>query len=329
MILENIQCWVVGEGLAGTENQCLGVAEQLGLNPSIKRIKLREPWKTFSPKLEFEQWWSFDPLIFPPWPDLVIASGRKSIAVSRYIKSRSNNKTFTVQIQDPRITANNFDLVVVPTHDPLRGENVIVTKAAPNRITQRKLSLAASSFKHLEKLNSPKAAVLIGGNSKTHKMTKEIIEKLIKQLQELSASNISLMVTVSRRTPKEFSKLLKDKLRSNNIYFWDGIGENPYFAFLHYADHIIVTNDSASMLSEAATTGKPVYSIALKGGSEKFTALYKTLSHHGALKNFNGTLENYTYEPLNDAAFVATAIKKAFAKHRENLAEIARKNKTG
>src|SRR5262245_41653904 len=126
-----ITCWIVTEGLAGTENQCLGVAEALGIMPEIKRIRLRQPWKSFSPFLGFEQNMTFSPPLQPPWPDLLLASGRKSIAASRYIKKASGGRTFTVQIQDPRISPSYFDLVAVPEHDPARGENVIVTAASP------------------------------------------------------------------------------------------------------------------------------------------------------------------------------------------------------
>jgi mitochondrial fission protein ELM1 len=106
--------WIITEGLAGTENQCLGVAEALGVTPEIKRVSLKQPWKLLSPYLGFEKAASFAPPLCGPWPDLLIASGRKSIAASRYIKKASGGKTFTVQIQDPRISLAHFDLVAVP-----------------------------------------------------------------------------------------------------------------------------------------------------------------------------------------------------------------------
>ena len=143
---EDITCWIVTEGMAGTENQCLGVAEALNVKPVVKRIRLHQPWAMLSPFLGFEQSWSMSPDVEPPWPDLVLASGRKSIAASRYIKKMSGGKTFTVQIQDPRISPKQFDLVAVPAHDPTRGPNVIVTKASPNRITQERLAAAKKAF---------------------------------------------------------------------------------------------------------------------------------------------------------------------------------------
>lgn len=305
--LKNMSCWVVTEGIAGTENQCIGVAEALGLKPIVKRIKLREPWKSFSPYLGMETWWAFDPLLYSPWPDILIGGGRKSIAVSRYVRKMSLNQTFTVQLQDPRIKPYHFDLVAVPAHDPLRGKNVVVTTATPNRITDKKLARAHAQFKNtLGILPSPRVAVLIGGDSKTHKMTDATVDRLITQLKALDAG---LMITISRRTPEPFRKKLKTALQGEHIYFWDGKDENPYFGFLAHADYILATNDSASMLSEAASTGKPVYSIPLKGGSDKFDALYSILKKRDALREFNGKLEHWEYEPLRDAQKVANAIK--------------------
>lgn len=91
-----MKCWIITEGLAGTENQCIGVAEALGVEAEIKRVALRQPWKSLSPWLGFESGSVFEPALSPPWPDLLIASGRKSIAASRFIRKASKGKTFTV-----------------------------------------------------------------------------------------------------------------------------------------------------------------------------------------------------------------------------------------
>jgi mitochondrial fission protein ELM1 len=61
--------WVITEGLVGTENQCLGVAEALEVNPIIKRIGLRQPWKFLSPYLGFECSATFSKTLNAPWPD--------------------------------------------------------------------------------------------------------------------------------------------------------------------------------------------------------------------------------------------------------------------
>ena len=64
--MTGIQCWIVTEGMAGTENQCIGVAEALGVSYDVKRITLTEPWKTLSPYIGFECARTFAPQIEPP-----------------------------------------------------------------------------------------------------------------------------------------------------------------------------------------------------------------------------------------------------------------------
>lgn len=303
--------WVVSEGMAGTENQCLGVAEALGVAPVIKRIQLREPWKSLSPYLPFEKANTFkgDP-IEAPWPDVVIASGRKSIAAVRYIK-KQNPATFTVQIQDPRVSPQAFDLVAVAEHDPTRGENVLVTTSSPNRMTEAKLVVAKEGFReHFENLPAPRVAVLIGGNSKSHTLTIEQTHDICDRLMKLIQNQFGLMITTSRRTGEKNEKIIKTQLNAATSYIWDGKTPNPYFGMLAWADFIIVTSDSVSMMSDAATTGKPVYVIPLKGGSKRLNRALDVMLNKGLVRYFKGDLETYTYTPLADARMIADEIRR-------------------
>ncbi len=305
-------CWIVTEGLAGTENQCLGIAEFMGIMPLVKRIGLNQPWALLSPWLGWEQSWTFtgDPLR-APWPDLVIASGRKSIAAARYIKRQSAGRTMVVQIQDPRTSASSFDLVAVPHHDRLRGSNVIVTHAAPNRITPQRLADGRADFANIfSAVPYPRVGVLIGGNSKTHRLTPEIMKTLAHQLKELDRHGYGLMITTSRRTGDENLQTLKDTLKETRAFLWDGRGSNPYFGIMGWADYILVTSDSTSMISEAATTGKPVYMIPLEGTSSKFEVFHRHMTDLGVIRPFEGRLETFDYEPLDDARLVGEEIRK-------------------
>lgn len=311
---KNILTWIVTEGLTGTENQCLGVAEALGLTPAIKRINLNEPWKTLSPYLGFETEKTFSnsaDRIEAPWPDLLIASGRKSIAASRFIKSKSGNKTFTVQIQDTRIRRNDFDILAVPEHDPARGPNVFVTTATPNRITPEKLNAAKEKFANVfQPLPSPRIGVLIGGTAGNQILTRDMVMNLSAQLNALAHKNYGLMITTSRRTGDENKKILRDALGGPNIYFWNEADENPYFGILAWADALIVTSESMSMVSEAATTGKPVYTVNLNGGKPRHVKMQDNLRKKGIIRNFSGQIDEWTYKPLNDAEAIACEIRR-------------------
>ncbi|MGB1077804.1 MAG: mitochondrial fission ELM1 family protein [Bdellovibrionales bacterium] len=306
-------CWIITEGLKGTENQCIGIAEMLGLEPVIKTISLKQPWKSLSPYLGFEMKSTFigDP-IEEPYPDILITGGRKAIATSRYIKKRSPH-TFTLHVMDPRIHPCNFNLVTAPEHDRVRGKNVIITKATPNRITVKTLQDGKKQFAELGKLPSPRIAVLIGGNSSAYTFDMETAKNLVHELKILQGTHLaSLMITMSRRTPEEIQDFIRQSLKGNdNAYIWDGKGENPYFGFLAHADHIIATSDSTSMLSEACTTGKPTYMFPLKetGKLGRIKTLQNNLIKHSGVRIFNGTLDTWRYPPLNDSQLVANEVQ--------------------
>ncbi|HNQ91739.1 MAG TPA: mitochondrial fission ELM1 family protein [Alphaproteobacteria bacterium] len=296
--------------MAGTENQCLGVAESLGIPFTTHRVSLNQPWKALSPWLGWELSATFCPPLLPPWPDVLIASGRKSIAASRYIKKQSCGKTFTVQIQDPRVPPTQFDLVAVPEHDPTRGENVIVTNATPNRITAKELARAKEEFAYLfEKLPATRIAVMIGGSTKTYKITQDDINTIMGRILPLSRAN-SLMISTSRRTGDDNTARLKKKLDIPHVYFWDGGHPNPYMGMLAWADVILVTNDSTSMISDAATTGKPVYVLPLVKTTYRQQLLVDNLERYGAIRPFSGKIDHWTYPPLNDSAAIAAVIRE-------------------
>ncbi len=299
--------WVITAGMAGTENQCLGVAESLGVTPIIQRIGLNFPWNILSPWLGFECAATFSPKLRPPWPDLLIASGRKSIAASRYIKKMSGGKSFTVQLQDPRIDTNQFDVVAVPLHDPSRGENILVTAATPNRITPDTLAKARDDFApQFEKITAPRVAVLIGGSTKSHKFTADEAHDLVTLLAPIP----NLMITTSRRTGAEKDRLFRYTLGTTGNYIWDGQSPNPYQGMLAWADYILVTADSTAMISDAATTGKPVYILPMNGLTRRQKLLVENLKTHGAVRNFDGNLTPWTYTPLHDSADIADFIRK-------------------
>lgn len=308
-------CWVLTDGKPGMENQCLGLAEALGLNPDVKRVAPRFPWRVLPPHLWFGALHAPGPdgdVLSPPWPDLLIATGRQTVALSIAIKRLAGNRVFTVQIQNPVISAARFDLVATPRHDRLTGENVIVTEGALHRITPDRLAAEAGKFRdRLAGLPNPRVAVLIGGSNGQYRMTRKSAEALADRVAGLANNQgAGLMVTTSRRTGAENEAILRDRLAGLSADIWDGAGDNPYFGYLGLADAIVVTGDSVSMVSEACATGKPVYVFDLEGGSEKFRRFHENLRARGFTRPFTGSLENWNYTPLRDTESVADEIRR-------------------
>ena len=63
------------------------------------------------------------------------------------------------------------------------------------------------------------------------------------------------------------------------------------------------------MISEAAATGKPVYTIELDGGSKKFTRFHKAMNEAKITRPFKDIIEHWSYQIPNDTIKAASEIK--------------------
>lgn len=308
----NLTCWVLTNGMAGFETQVIGVAEALGLAPVVKRVAPTPPFRWMAP------WGPAQPQegIAPPWPDVLIASGRQSIPYARMIRKKSGGRTFTVILQDPRVGPANFDFVWAPAHDRLSGENVLSTPVSPHRLTQKRLAEEAALFApQVAHLPHPRVAVLLGGTNAVYRLSEDVAAQIGRDLAAIAGQGAGLMVTPSRRTGEKQTQIISEALKGHPALVWDGTGANPYFGFLGLADAVIVTCDSVNMVGEAAFTGKPVHVIELEGGSPKFRRFLDAIYECGAARPFRGALENWSYEPLNATGEIAEAIAARLAAH--------------
>lgn len=315
--------WIVVEkGLKGTLNQGLGIAQHLEIPYEIKEISLRQPWRFLSPYIDVFPCKSLkqsSAKLLPPWPDLVISGGRKSIALSLMAKRKSKGETFVTHLLDPKIKRRNFDLIITPKHDEISGPNIFQTIGAPNLITETKLKEEADKLKeNFKNLKETKIAVLIGGSTKDFKYFNSLISDMATTLETLAHKyDASLLITTSRRTPKHHINILRTKLKDTSHVIWDGENPNPYFAYLALSDYIIVTQDSVSMISEAATAGKPVFVYDLGITTKRINGFKRNIVEHGSAKIFNGDLGSFKPSPLNDAKDAASQILKRYNAYYE------------
>ncbi len=310
-------CWVMSDGTVGMEVQSVGLARAMGLAPTIQRTRLNQPWRTLAPYLRTGLRQSFDladgPL-GPPWPDLVIGCGRPAVLPVLAVRRLSKGASFAIQIQDPRIPPTAFDLVIVPDHDRLRGDSVLVSLGGLGTVTRAALDTAAAAYaEDLADLPHPRVAVLVGGSNRAYRFTDEAAAGLGRALAELARGGAGVLVTPSRRTDPHVVPALRDALSGTTARIWDGTGDNPYLGYLGSADAVIATCDSVNMVSEAGATGRPVHVVMLPGGSPKFDRFHAAMQARGVARPFTGRLEHWQYEPLNETARMAAAVRERFA----------------
>lgn len=309
-------CWVVcDQEKVGTANQCIGLAEGLGFEkPVLKYIEPRSPWTYLPARFWFMPLQGLDQKtsLMPPWPDLIVAAGRASVAPTAEIRRLTQGKTKVIQLQNPRVSSNLFDAIIAPRHDNLQGESIIETEGALHRVTQDRLERDFLKFKdHLEALPKPITTVLCGGTNSCYTLGRPEALKLVEDLKKVAdQTKGSLAITLSRRTDPSLRALIKKGLSSTPHFFWDGEGINPYFALLKAADFLIVTCDSVSMTSEACFTGKPVHTYFLPGGSRKFRRFHDFFQAKGYTRPFQGYLESWSYPPLEEMPLVLRQISK-------------------
>ena len=309
--------WYLHDGKAGLRSQALGVAEAVGLPFAEKRLAVRAPWRFLPPWAWIGALHAAGPggdRLEPPWPIVAIGAGGRAAAPLLAIRHAAGGRCLAVQIQSPPIPRGRFDLMVVPSHDKVRGPNVLVTRGAVHRVTQEVLAKAAAEWApRLAHLPRPRVAVLLGGDNGSYRLTPGRANAISAELAQLARGGAGLMVTPSRRTGEAALAAIRSALEGLPVVVWDGTGENPYFGFLALADQVLATADSVSMITEAGATGKPVQVIPLEGGSAKFERFHRALARDGVTRPFAGTLETWDYERRDDTGEAGARIRALLA----------------
>jgi mitochondrial fission protein ELM1 len=306
--------WVLTDGRAGHDHQALGVADALGWPFAIRRIaygplaRLPNLLLGRSTRGLCAQTRSG---LAAPWPDLVIAAGRRTAPPARWLKRR-NPSTFLVQLMWPG-SARDLDLIAVPEHDRVADRpGMIRTLGTPNRVTPARLAAAAARLApHLEGLPRPRIACLVGGPRRRMPFTPRDAAALARRASWLARSQRgSLLVATSRRTGSACEDALARSLEAPHLLHRFGGGDDLYLAILGSADAVVVTADSASMCSEACGSGRPVFlDRAQNAGPSKLGGLHRRLEQLGYLRPLGAPWPTALPPPLVPAASVAEAIR--------------------
>lgn len=272
--------WIISEGSPGHVSQSVGLAEALAAQvpATIRQLEcrprsgglmrgfIRRFWMGKQarplPDLMLHHWLRLErPAKDEPAPDLIIASGGKSVFAARTLATKywvpliflGERKPYPASWFHTTFTPSSFD-----TEPNDIRMDVIPTKISPALVHQ-----AAAGW-----TDRPKGrlwTILIGGSSRSHHYQAGDWERLAEGMTDLARrEGIRWLVTTSRRSGVELEDRLRDLLPPDIVadaVWWCRQPEKKLTAYLGAAEKIWVTQDSVSMVTEAVATGKPVLVI--------------------------------------------------------------------
>ncbi|MDA8919148.1 mitochondrial fission ELM1 family protein [Candidatus Pelagibacter sp.] len=304
------------EGMHGMISQVEGLAKALDLDFIHEKIEINNFWKLFPPKVTPVQDFVFKNKIDSQF-DVVISCGRKSVIPSIYLKKKFKNKIINIHIQEPKVSLDNFDFVVAPEHDGLKGNNVLTSKGAVHYLTNDDLDKNENYLK--SKINTQKKIVtlILGGPTRYYDYNNQVMEGIFSKIeQNFLKNNYQVIIIPSMRTPQNIIKKAKNYFDKDQIII-PNVDKKAYLSALKISDHIIVTCDSTSMISEAAITGKPIYVAQMPAikNNQRFKSFFNLFESLNIIKELNNSIENWTYTKLNETNKIANQIKEKIKQH--------------
>lgn len=295
--------WVISDGTKGMEIQSIGLAERMGL--VVKVIRLDPPsLLRHAPRLGKMPLFPLPRPIAEAakdgWPDLVITTGRRMAGLSILVRNRSRGATQTIHIQNPKLPTRFFDWMIIPSHDRLRGDNVLVTTGSLNGLTPEKIKSGALWLDPaLTALPKPLIVVMVGGSNRRYGVFQQDYHNLGSWCSAIAhATGASLAFVPSRRSMEDAGHAIRHAVESakgdHRYWVWDGSGQNPYPGILSIASAVIVTSDSVNMTCEACLSGKPVYSYDFKEETGRI-ALFHRIMRKGGYTKIKEELVPYTF----------------------------------
>ncbi len=185
--------------------------------------------------------------LLPPWPDVLIASGRRSGPVGQWIRRQSGGRTKLIQLGRPGGPFSLFDLIVATPDDRLPIRRNVLQVAAPLSDPPAPANPAAP----------PVTAILLSARLGPYRLDERAAAELGRAAtREVVRHGGSLVVAADPAVPDRLLQALVAALGCPAEIL--DRAQDPRPAILGRAERFIVTAGDGEMLAEATLTGRPV-----------------------------------------------------------------------
>ena len=216
---------------------------------------------------------------------LFMATGNSASTFCLALGKALNGRSAVVMTPDV-VGTEPFDFAIVPEHDrPAPADNILTTLGAPNHIYFPELQATAESFfDSMKPFPGKVIALLLGGSDANYELTPSWVRSVLPSLcKAAEQQGAALLVTTSPRTGTEADCAVESVLGGSPairyLLLASQSKDNPVPAMLGAATHVLVTEDSVSMVSEAATAG---FRVGLLRVGRKQTLKTKSRNLFGA-----------------------------------------------
>ena len=240
---------------------------------------------------------------------LFISAGSSAAPFCLACAKATGNKSAVVMT--PSVLGTKpFDYAIIPDHDKHdpRDRNILTTLGAPNHIDPEQLGRIGSNFFAGRDFGGNKVvAVLVGGSDNNYSPSPSWAQDALGSLRYIDG--VKLLITTSRRTGKALDDaieqmFIQDKSLGYMLILSKKPRVNALTAMLGKATHVIVTEDSVSMVSEAVTAGFRVGLLRVPrmagtvksffgGGPKRFDDLFEKMRKRKLLVDL-GKVPDYT-----------------------------------
>lgn len=241
---------------------------------------------------------SFQEIVYTK-ADYVVSCGSMMAGINFLLSQENRAKSICVLKPGP-FGLKRFHLVVLPQHD--RGAasthgGILTTQGAPNLITKDYLenqsTLLAERYPLLRSRGKFRVGILVGGDAKNEFVSQAQIRTVLAQVKGACEQlNAEMLITTSRRTSTAIENIIFKEMKGHPLCVLLIIANRKNIpeavgGILGLADAVVVSGDSISMVSEAASSGKNtiVFRVRRKGSfplrKDRHELFLKNLAAHG------------------------------------------------